>query len=117
MSVCVWSASPRDSTVLVQFLFGLDLFRVGFSFPQCVQAKIWALPRCAPDWRWGPLPPTVQGRSLVPGMSSGSRAGEAWVGQKLGGDSACHPPRGWPLRPALTLKARLPRLRHRYVYS
>ena len=56
IGVCVhvWSVSSGDSIVLVKLLFGLDLSGMGFSFRQCVQAKIRALPSCEPGESRGP---------------------------------------------------------------
>ncbi|KAF6351627.1 hypothetical protein mRhiFer1_010140 [Rhinolophus ferrumequinum] len=81
--VCM-RASPGD--FFWSSLFGLDLFRLGFSFRQCVQVKLWAPPSCAPDWSRGPSHShcSGQGSSLLPGKSSGSHAGEAWVGSQEG---------------------------------
>uniref|UniRef100_A0ABI8ADF1 CLN6 transmembrane ER protein n=1 Tax=Felis catus TaxID=9685 RepID=A0ABI8ADF1_FELCA len=67
---------------------------MGCRLRQCVQAEVWALPSCAPDW-------------TLPRMSSGRHPGDAWwVGQQQGGDWAHHPPPGSPFRPTLTPKAR-----------
>lgn len=62
---CTQSSSPGDLIVLVKYVSALDLFRMGFSIRQCVQAEIRALPSCAPAGVGAPRTFTAQGW-LVP---------------------------------------------------